>query len=780
MIIVSAQSANAVPKEFEKVCSSLEKRFKKQNMLLIDDLRGYCAGGCEFIPEYDCSFLQAERTSGGKGSLEALVENVAGIFKSLMDNEKVVDVKDEDLDFTPVDYLIQNQVFEGAAGYFMPWLCAVVPCIFAAIFNVRDNVKRRAWIFLLNFAFWIIHFVMYVEQDPFSVIFVFLLSYQSAFSVITQRFMYDSIAIVFVIVAVGIFGILVENKYAHFFFGLVCVVIFCILFYRKLVSSKKEELLSVFGLVLAFKMCAGYVSFMLSQFGVTNSGLNLLKLFVMSSFPLACTRSTFLANARLQSLVVSKTFDDDVNPVLMFFICFMAYILIFIFVRMFLGISVLRSVRMDLSPSTLMCGFYAYFVDVVNPFVVLITAVVHRDPRRLLYSLTMVTYNIGEFLYAKDVFFLRIFIMVVDWLVLDTGLVDAQRFLDYDIQLDGFVFEKPGAFPYACIDTLASIRQSVRVLHAEVHDATGEPIQTCRGVGLVRDTSKGKMLFSVRHVLSQKNRIYTPELDLDQDVTHILTVGESIDPPVQMDLLRCTARGTSVRNVSKNEITKIKYLVMISPGGAVCPITDFSIDRFRGDISASINLRSGDSGSPIVGVLDDGTCVLVGAVSRGNAQEGALNLISMIGFKEELSGSPGHTSEGYLDVDHAAPLNDKILRNLNVIISENRLALMELAMSYDTVLPHLADVSGLDWKERFDADPDDRGDYNDDQWKKKGKARQKSVRKDKAMRKRGFMMMLDGLFLDDVSRAIVEDCYDNNEIIKFNRLRRKNVGNWVS
>lgn len=48
------------------------------------------------------------------------------------------------------------------------------------------------------------------------------------------------------------------------------------------------------------------------------------------------------------------------------------------------------------------------------------------------------------------------------------------------------------------------------------------------------------------------------------------------------------------------------------------------------------------------------------------------------------------------------------------------------------------------------------------------------------MRKRSFIDVLETLALDDVSYELAIDKYDDDAIIKFNRLRRKNVGNFVS
>jgi hypothetical protein len=444
----------------------------------------------------------------------------------------------------------------------------------------------------------------------------------------------------------------------------------------------------------------------------------------------------------------------------------------------------MRRLRGDFSVTSFSIGLYSYSVDLLYPFYSLVDSVYTGDSKKFMYSIIMVMYNVGEFCCAREILLVRIFIMVMDHMVFNTGLINMQRFLDCDINLEGMVFEKPGAFPYLCLDKLVEVSRSTKKVYTKTFDA-GKEISKTRGVGLVRHVNCRNSLFTVRHVIDKVHVMGTDDKDgfVEQGIERYNTMGEGIDPPVQVALSTCLIEGSNIRNVSQNELKSIKLLFVVSPTGIACPIPDFSIDRSSGDIFASVNLKSGDSGSPVVGVIkdgrNDGDIVLMGAVSRGSHGEGSPNIISSINFnvRNNFVGSPG-MDPSPVDVYAPAPLSSSALAAVNETIREiDTEALNDILLFYDIKKEDFEDddeispiLPFLDWDREVRPEFHKRSD--------KGtppgvKARIKSWKKNARAKKETAMTILKTLELAVGSEEQATQRVKEGRQIEFNMMRRR-------
>jgi len=664
-------------------------------------------------------------------------------------------------------------------NYFFPWLLSGLPVAIAAVVDVHRNVGYRTMLFAFHMLLTFAHFFLFFRVDAFACSLFAVISFQSAYAMTNSKIIYDISSLIFIVVATSMIGLVVEDAYTQLVIGIVGILGYVGLFYKKMTAPRREESLSIICLLLSFKMTFGYVIFVFNTFAVKNNALGALSLCLQAAFPWNGYGVTFWANAVDASASLVDGYRRE-NHLLVFGSGLILYSIIFISVRVMIGFTVMRRMHGNLSLGALGIGFLAYMIDTFHPFMSVFDAIYNKKSNKFLYSFVMCVYNVGEFFCAREFFLLRIFCTVLDHMVFDSGLIDAQRLLDVDVDLSGFVFEKPGAFPYVCLDKLAEISKCTKVIHAriEVND-DGTP-SISKGVGLLRSSHGQSCFVTVRHLVACVDSVSSEDPKdgfPKQKSADYLELGKGIDPPVQMPVKNVNGSCSSIRNASANELSFVKYLVVISPEGFGCPISDFNIDR-NGDINVSVNLKSGDSGSPVVGVIkdgiNDGDIVLVGVVSRGSKSEGKLNVVSGIKFDgiDRLSGSPG-LSENFVtaNIDHDSTLHNAVNGHIGaMMVSDLRSDLL----TYDLIDDFANDeelsavINKLDWN-RIEGDkPVNR----DPTAVKAARNRVKSWKKNARSKKDMAYAVLRIMKLPDQGLSYAEECVDAGKVINFNLARR--------
>jgi len=652
--------------------------------------------------------------------------------------------------------------------FFAPWLYALLYIIVASEFN--GNRRSRVPVFLVNMVVFVGYFVIFRDSSLWSTMFNFLLAIQASFATSNHNIFNDVAAIGALIVSLVFGTLMIRDLFAQLLMGILVLACFIVLFYRKITHSRKEDLFNTLSMLLTLKMCADYTQLVFDRLMIDNPGTLYVRHFVYAMVPWSGRYTSFFNNmcyssSQLAVLFIEKDVDSE-NHINVFLIGLFTYMFAFMLLRSLLGLIVLKRLHVDFNIQLIWTGFYSYSIDVFNPFKVVFIGIMKKEPRMLWYALIMCAFNIGEFFNSREFLLLRCFLMFFDYLVVDSGLAGAYRFLDYDIDLSGLVFEKPGAFPYFFIDSLVDVKKHCVQLFVQTTDNEGDVVSETSGVGLIRHNTSGSRLFTVRHVLDMKNHIHTTDGLIDESVGTFDVIGDSDDPPISMPMKQRSEDGCTVRDISPTELLSIKYLFVVSPQGAISPIHDWELRH--GDIHAAVNLRSGDSGSPVCAILSNGTCVLAGAVSRGNAAEGSKNLISAIKQRRRLSGSPGivhpyHDVEGHI-------LNDNSFKKLIDVGFEAREA---LALFYDE-FPNRFEC--LDFQ-RQEQDPppwqDDQYADNPEEHRRSAQSKIKSWKKKRANAKRRLSDHLDLLHYDNFSKQAFLDFADGGDIVRFNVLRKK-------
>jgi len=186
-----------------------------------------------------------------------------------------------------------------------------------------------------------------------------------------------------------------------------------------------------------------------------------------------------------------------------------------------------------------------------------------------------------------------------------------------------------------------------------------------RGVGLARSNGFNNGIWTVSHVVNNAGPASFGGKKLEIFGVTRFEDKLSIDP-----VIKCSVEkndGVDLTDLTINEYDGVKMQMIVHPDGNVVTINDFKI--YQDHVSGTVDLKSGDSGSPMLAVLNDGKIRYAGAVSRGSFDEGQGNLISLVkpgGFR----GSPGIEGRQIGIPDH---LNSVFDKNVELIIDKLKL-----------------------------------------------------------------------------------------------------------
>jgi len=752
-ISISVAKTTETPDNEDK-CKRFAESRRRDGFLVRKDVKEYCENACTTLPGYTCpEHDEITKTFDFTNTFERRMEVLFNASKAPDDNWFMA--IDADTLFTSV-------------WFFVPWLYGLLYTIIGSQWNTSNERHGRFPLIAINLMLFTGYLFALGSNNKYALVFNVLQMSQSSLARSSYHIFQDVAAIAILIIGLVCSALMVSDLLGQFILGVLGLCGFVVIIYRKVSNSRREDFFNIASLLLTMKMCADYCQLVFMELAVRNPTTLFVRHFVMAMLPWEGRYTSFLNNMNYSSGQLATEFigSDAYGPGLLyiFFLGLISYAFVFIAIRCCLGLIILRKMNADFTLDLVWTGFYSYSIDVLNPFMIVFMGLAKRDSRMLFYALIMCTFNIGEFFTAREFFMLRCFLTLLDYLVIRSGLSGVYRFLEYDVDLGGMVFEKPGAFPYFYLDGLMDIKKHCVVVYVDSLDAADNVVSTGSGVALIRKSNCGPRLVTAHHVLKDKDVIRTEDERINERIVGAEALGVSLDPPVSMRLSEADSDGTEVRDLASNEIKSIKHLFVLSPSGATCVINDWSISR--GDIYAAVNLRSGDSGSPVIAVLSSGVCVLAGVVSRGDPSEGSRNLISAINKDSGMRGSPG-IGAPYFEVDSHL-LNSIDFSVIEKEIRELRQPIAEFSDEFPEYFVDLDFDRGPKDAEPWRHDPDDGENVRK---RKKGKV--KSRMKDRRAAKMQFMKLLDAFAFDERSRQALSDYADGGPIVKFNALRRK-------
>jgi len=338
----------------------------------------------------------------------------------------------------------------------------------------------------------------------------------------------------------------------------------------------------------------------------------------------------------------------------MFYTCYFIGWFIFFSIRSSVGWNVARKVLkapagtqdLDMMFKVYGCGLYLYMVDVVRApwdalrFLYCRFTGVKVSQHMLFYTWAVLLLTVFEYYYAFEFLSLRIVLRVFDYFVSPFDVAAGMRMLEAGTEssLNLVSFPKKNSLPFIDSRLIETITSSVVCL---TNVSTG-----AKGKGLMIQDSKGCVwCVTVEHVGFPDMPIKCDNVDATLDFKS--SIGGSDDPIVVTPVAGYNGVSAPLVLLTAGELEAVKMIMIIHQDGYHTYDDKFTISKDKGDISVAIDLKSGDSGSPAVAVLNNGSLRYAGAVSRGINCGLTGNLIStVLGKNSRNSGGVRSYSSG--------------------------------------------------------------------------------------------------------------------------------------
>lgn len=244
-----------------KLCEDLMKDYSRKKMLTRAEVDMYCINRCDFVGGFVC-FGDHKRKDGQRAGIDVWMKSVlTNVYAGRDDGGK---------------WLVGNidgDTFRKMFGYFFPWLLSALPVGLATVMDVHRNVGMRGMLFVFYIILTCVHFFFFYGVDAFASLLFAAISFQSAYAMTNSKIIYDTSSLILIIVFTSLIGLVLEDGYSQLGLGLLVVVGYAGLFYRKLIAPRREDFLSIVCLLLTFKMTYGYVAFMFNLYAVRNNAL---------------------------------------------------------------------------------------------------------------------------------------------------------------------------------------------------------------------------------------------------------------------------------------------------------------------------------------------------------------------------------------------------------------------------------------------------------------------------------------------------------------------------
>lgn len=516
------------------------------------------------------------------------------------------------------------------------------------------------------------------------------------------------------------------------------------------------------------------------------AGLKIVRTVLMAALPYG-KYSTFLGNMVTECRAMSDLVITRYAVGTMFGSMFM-YGTIFAAFRVMVGFLAMKHVHFEVSLANAGWSLYFYMVDIFCPinyaFGLLVGTEKHFGKRGW-YCLLVGAMTVFELFNASEFVLARGLLYLLDTFVFKTGNGHISRMLDFDVQDTPWCFPVKGSTSFCSLEQMTNISKYV----VSVLSETARGAQSCakRGVGLIISDSRGmNALYSVKHVLDDATLVTLglsngKTYEFDPSTRKMLSYG-GVDPVVSISLDGASKGVMGLSHLSHNECKSVSALVMVTGEDAIGFIPDFEFSQY--DLYCCVDLMAGDSGSPIIAIMNSGEFRYVGAVSRGTFGSGTKNLVSIV-TNGVHTGSPGSLN-AYIDVTTVVDkTKGKALEKLAKMMFENAIH-VRAANELEELQAAEADKEESESQSLVETRKkrqDDEGGSDDDadsdaqgKRREKTKKRNKSSRKNAAMKKRlAEFEVLTSVAFDGTDTLLSSELlakFKKGDIVDFNKDRR--------
>jgi len=773
-----------------KECTTLSNQYFNKKYLSPTENMKYCHNECAFIPDHICAKKVTSR----------IAQEVAGVDIKMMVAEYAVEW------MMYVDSLIKGEIpkkarlawFESSVEVdtyvriitmFGPYMSVFFPMIVKGRYG-KEGEEQIFKLYALNFFYVAICVAMFYDL-PKVMIHNFGMTLMITFGGMHTKGVSGIFLGYFLMIGVFVGSLVTQSYFVQSAMAVMAIMMMFLVMKETLIGKGGESKFTIIYQLVQFAVMLDLFQIIQDEFSSKSSGVAMMKVAVLGALGYGDETTLFLNDLRCASDVARTMGSVDLKVLGVFWFAMMVYICAFLWIRIFIGCSVMHAVKFKMDYYYFFWGLYSYMIDIYMPAVQLFRMTFGSEKfssRKFWYCVVMMMSLAGEVSYCGDFFALRVFLMFIEYAYLDTGLSESVKYLDGNVDCSGQHYPKNGCFPWSCLDMLNKVAENAVVVHGIVGTDEGNAAHYV-ATGLITVSSEGQpSLVTVKHVVDAVRTINVGDLSIKAGTAPIEFYGTSDDPVavVKLSKLPKDNEGVVLPFLLKEEVKNVSYLASVGTNKMFCVMTDFKVDR--GDIAASVALTGGDSGTVVVAVLANGTTRLAGVVSRGSTASGSLNLLSsVVGGRQGPQG--GSELGTFFDVRAHDETALRVIARINAALeAEASGCYDEDDDKYDADLKKVVDSGAAERSEPSQAEIEAQRKIDEEEEKKK---RRKAIpRRDRggagprsegwikhSARRDKFKAEL-GILLDDQSTEYLAamTAFEDKKVICFNARRGVSFG----
>jgi len=301
---------------------------------------------------------------------------------------------------------------------------------------------------------------------------------------------------------------------------------------------------------------------------------------------------------------------------------------VFLIGRALLGAYLLKKRIFDITGSNLFYGFNLYMMNIDTMKHTFLGVYYGRklSQKRVIYDILMTCCVLHELMYCIDFFIFRIIYTIILMLFDVNGMGKASNHLNHEVVNDTsyalFMAKRKrhplvSTAPYFDLDVV--IEASRSVVQICVEKARGS--FSCIGT-LIRDSSGMPKLITYPKIFDGDVKSFSVILDGQKVLAKFNNI--NIWPNGEVCSLNMSSPasliglGHSVRAIDYGDMSNMSRVIAVIHDGTVQRIVVLDNFSFKDDsLNIDIDVLPGKSGSPIYGILNDGSCVFIGICVRG-------------------------------------------------------------------------------------------------------------------------------------------------------------------
>jgi len=589
-----------------EVCKTLQRSYLQQGFLNMLQRDSYCSEHCAFASVSCDTQVKVESADGTK-----LLESGVTIIRQFFESERTISVDlsiDEGTQATWVEIALS----------FSPILFSLLPIIMN-----QYKVYGRWQAFATIIVFVVITFVYDLD--------LMMATHNCVVAVLCLVHPAGSIALLetgqmFIPLACLIFLIFIPGQYFQLFVFSLTIFGFGFLM-RWFFFVKKQSHMSAFVGFMQILVLWEQLKFVRESFAERSLIGSGLELCIRAMLPDGDTRVGVFNIINFSKRVSMKLPFVADNKLFCFM--FLTFFQFFAFVgfRAALGQYSMVTLRFKVGMSELQQGLLVYMCDLFGPvrcIYRLLFGIENLNRRRISYATVFLCISVYEYQCALEVFMLRLLFSFLDYVVFDSGKARATKYLGESLDMMERSFPNDGSFPWNEVDKLLAFRGFTGII-----DSVGD--KTLKGVGVAIRVAGEAKLYALKHVVKGVKSMSFCGLDQITPLAVPLTGGD--DPVVVVDLSESYLRPPECCILLRQEAGFIKHLMFINVSDSDSVVTFIPPGSFKvegNSISACVELKPGDIGGPLFGVLNDGNLRYCGMVSKGMRKKGAGNVVTFV------------------------------------------------------------------------------------------------------------------------------------------------------